>query len=70
MPYVSARYAPPIDGTGPQPEGLAPQVIAVDHNGIEYYFMEDSQVGDWLGYLAKGGTIDPYVAPAPLEEQK
>jgi hypothetical protein len=63
MPYVSARYAPPIEG-GPPTTG-APQIIAVDENGTEYYFMEDSQVGDWLRYLADGGTIDPAPAPPP-----
>ena len=60
MPYVSARYAPPRP-EGTMPEGGSPQVIATDENGVEWHLTEDSQVGDWLEYIRKGGTIEPYV---------
>jgi hypothetical protein len=58
MPYVSAHYAPP-DTTGlmPEPrEGQRP-VIATDDQGVEWHLTEDSQVGDWLRFLAEGGTV-------------
>jgi hypothetical protein len=35
----------------------------VDDLGAEWALAEDSQVGDWLTYIAEGGTIDPYVEP-------
>jgi hypothetical protein len=57
MPYVSAQYQPPDPMVPPEPK----QVIATDEQGVKYSLTEDSQVGDWLDYLARGGTIDPYV---------
>ena len=54
MPYVSARYAPLPDIPGAQQ-----QVVATDDQGAEWHLTEDSQVGDWLRYIERGGTIDP-----------
>ena len=58
MPYVSAMFAPP-DPTIPVEPGKR-MVIATDDNGVVWRLTEDSQVGDWLDYVASGGTIDPY----------
>jgi hypothetical protein len=59
MPYVSAKYAPP-DEIMPQPLGAPKRVIATDSEGTEWWLTEDSQVGEWLTYVAQGGTIEPY----------
>jgi hypothetical protein len=59
MPYVSARYASP-DETMPSMPGAPKRVIATDDQGTEWWLTEDSQVGDWLTYVARGGTIEPY----------
>lgn len=64
MPYVSARYAPP-DAVRPPLPGAPKQIIATDTGGLEWWLDESSQVGDWLDYVARGGTIDP--APEPKE---
>jgi hypothetical protein len=55
MPYVSAKYMQPdpLD-----PPDLARAVTAVDEQGQVWSFREDSQVGDWLNYIAGGGVID------------
>lgn len=55
MPYVSARYMPvsPIEIPGQ----LARPVQAIDHEGTVWSLREDSQVGDWLDFLASGGLI-------------
>jgi hypothetical protein len=58
-PYVSARYAPP-DEVMLQMPGAPKRVVATDENGTEWWLTEDSQVGDWLRYVADGGTIEPY----------
>jgi hypothetical protein len=63
MPYVSARYAPP-DEIMPQMPGASKRVIATDDQGIEWWLTEDSQVGDWLTYVAEGGKVTPYDEPA------
>jgi hypothetical protein len=63
-PYVSARYAPP-NPMMQQPLGAPKRVIATDDNGTEWWLTDDSQVGDWLEYVAKGGTIEPYGAAEP-----
>jgi len=63
MPYVSARYAPP-DEIMPQMPGAPKRVIATDDQGVEWWLTEDSQVGDWLTYVAEGGTVEPYDEPA------
>jgi len=51
MPYVSARYAPPVqmEGMAAPKEGAMP-VIATDDQGQEWHLTEDSEVGDWLRY--------------------
>lgn len=60
MPYVSAKYLPPDFTMLPD----APkQVQAIDDQGQVWVFSEDSQVGDWVQYLADGGTIDPADIP-------
>jgi hypothetical protein len=61
MPYVKARYQIP-DPIMP-PTGGARQVIATDDQGLEWSLAEDSKVGDWLDYLASGGTIQAAVDP-------
>jgi hypothetical protein len=63
MPYVSAKYAPP-DPVMQQPLGAPKRVIATDSEGTEWWLTEDSQVGDWLAYVAEGGTVEPYDEPA------
>jgi hypothetical protein len=63
MPYISARYAPP-DETMPQSLGAPKRVIATDDQGVKWWLTEDSQVGDWLTYVADGGEITPYDEPA------
>jgi hypothetical protein len=61
MPYVSARYAPPLpEGVGPSTrEGDPARVIATDDQGNEWFLTEDSQVGDWTRFIEAGGTIEP-----------
>lgn len=56
MPYVSAKYMP-LDPLMP-PNAPKP-IQAVDDQGVVWSLNEDSQVGDWLRYIAEGGTIDP-----------
>lgn len=63
MPYVSAKYGTPDPSE--TPESPKP-VFATDTDGSVWSFREDSQVGDWLDYLANGGTIDP--ADIPVTE--
>lgn len=63
MPYVSARYQPPDPLALP---GSPRQILAVDEQGQEWALREDSEEGQWLEYIANGGTIDP--APEPKEE--
>ena len=55
MPFVSAKYAPsnPLDLPG-QAQGI----LATDSQGQVWSLREDSEVGDWLEYLAEGGTVD------------
>jgi hypothetical protein len=64
MPYVSCTYAPP-DLTGMLPEAKEGErrIICIDNNGVEWHLTEDSQVGDWLAYVAGGGTVEPYDEP-------
>ena len=57
MPYVSARYAPPVpDEPEPKPAGQR-RVIATDDEGREWHLAEDSQVGDWLRFIEEGGAV-------------
>ena len=63
MPYVSAKYAPP-DPIMPMMQGAPKRVIATDSEGTEWWLDESSQVGDWLDYVARGGTVTPYEQPA------
>jgi hypothetical protein len=54
MPYLYAFYQPPSLIDLPD----APkQIGAVDSEGQQWAFREDSEVGDWLRYLEDGGTI-------------
>jgi len=47
----------------------APRNIqAIDDQGLVWSLREDSEVGDWLRYLADGGTIDPVEEPVPQIE--
>ena len=60
MPYVSCMYAPPepLDAE-PKPAGQR-RITCVDDQGRTWWLTEDSVVGDWLEYKAKGGKVDPY----------
>ena len=63
MPYVSCMYAPP-DPLQAEPKPAGQQAITcVDDQGRVWWLTEDSQVGDWLDYVANGGTVEPYAAP-------
>ena len=66
MAYVSARYMPDDPLALP---GAPKQVQATDDSDppIVWSLTEDSDVGDWLDYLARGGVIDPY-EPTPQEK--
>lgn len=64
MPYVSAKYAPPNAMMQTMP-GAPKQVVATDDNGVEWWLTDESLVGDWLRYVAEGGTVTPYDEPAP-----
>lgn len=64
MPYVSAHYQQ--DSPLSPPDAARP-VEATDEQGVKHYLREDSQVGDWLDYLAAGGTIDPIPAEEPAQ---
>jgi len=58
--FVSARYG----ATDPLASPDAPkQVQAIDAEGRVWALTEDSQVGEWLDYMATGGTIDPFIPP-------
>jgi hypothetical protein len=49
--------------TGPETkEGTNARITCTDDNGVVWWLSEDSQVGDWLEFKAKGGTVTPYVA--------
>lgn len=70
MPYVSAKYMPSDALSLPD----APrQIQAIDEQGQVWALREDSQVGDWLRYIAEGGTVDPVDTepepePAPIPD--
>jgi hypothetical protein len=38
-------------------------ITCIDEQGRKWFLTEDSQVGDWLTYVAEGGTVSPYEAP-------
>jgi len=61
MPYISCQYAleTPDDIRAP---GKKP-ITCIDDQGRTWFLGEDSQVGDYLEYIANGGTIEPYEAP-------
>jgi hypothetical protein len=57
MPYVAARYQGPHTTV----------VVATDHLGTEWHLTTDSQVGDWLMFLANPeNTIAPALPIEPL----
>lgn len=58
MAYVSARYAP-LPKLIPEPEGTPRSVLVIDQDGQEWCLRENSEVGDWLEFKAKGGQIEP-----------
>ena len=66
MPYVSCMYAPP-DPTGLVSEGDpgAKRITCIDEQGQTWWLTEDSQVGDWIEYVAAGGTVVAYKEPSP-----
>jgi hypothetical protein len=70
MPYVSCMYAPP-DPLQAEPKPAGQQSITcIDDQGNTWWLTEDSQVGDWLEFQARGGTVEPYVAPEPPEPEQ
>jgi hypothetical protein len=38
------------------------RITCTDDQGRVWWLSEDSQVGDWLEFVAQGGTVEPYVA--------
>lgn len=63
MPYVSCQYAPP-DPLEPEPKPAGQRrITCTDDQGRVWWLSEDSEVGDWLDYVAKGGAVEPYAAP-------
>ena len=51
--FVSAQY---VVNELPPPEQL---IRAVEDTGTVWWLTDDCQQGDWLRYLAEGGTIAP-----------
>ena len=51
MAYVSCRYTTP------------PAIVCTDDNGVEWFLTDDSQIGDYLAFVADGGTIEPAKVP-------
>jgi hypothetical protein len=39
------------------------RITCTDDQGRVWWLSEDSEVGDWLDYVAKGGAVEPYAAP-------
>ena len=64
MPYVSCMLAPedPNDPLMSKDVGHRP-ITCIDDQGRTWFLTEDSAVGDWLEYVANGGTVEPYAAP-------
>ena len=62
MPYVSCMVtAPDPDELEAKPAGER-HITCIDEQGRTWWLTEDSQVGDWLEYVANGGTVEPYNA--------
>jgi hypothetical protein len=62
MPYVSCQYAPPDPMEAePKAEGER-RITCIDEQGRTWWLTDSSQVGDWLEFVEKGGTVEPYVA--------
>ena len=62
MPYVSAKYIKdPMTGSTDQ------LIEAIDDQDRVWSVPGmDCQVGDWLEYIDKGGTVEPYQEVLPL----
>jgi len=62
MAYISCMLAPPIpdDDLEVKTEGHR-AITCIDDQGRTWFLTEDSQVGDYLEYVANGGTVAPYV---------
>jgi hypothetical protein len=70
MPYVSCQYAPP-DPLLPEPKPAGQRAITcTDDQGRVWWLSEDSQVGDWLDFLKRGGIVEPYVATPEAKPAK
>jgi len=60
MAYVSCQLAPPNpDDLDVKTEGHR-AITCIDEQGQTWWLSEDSQVGDYLEYVANGGTVSPY----------
>jgi hypothetical protein len=61
-PYTSAQFIKSLDmQTGE--EVTDQQVVALDEEGREWFIpipYEECQVGDWLRFVAEGGTVTAY----------
>jgi hypothetical protein len=69
MPYVSCMYAPPDPlQAEPKPAGQQ-RIVCTDDQGRQWWLTEDSQVGDWLDYVANGGSVAPYSEQPTAKEE-
>jgi hypothetical protein len=59
--YVSCMYAPPDPEMDENLKtGENARITCTDDQGRVWWLSEDSQVGDWLEFVAQGGTVEPY----------
>lgn len=60
--FVSAQYVP---NEAPAP-GQPPMLIrAVDEDGVVWWLDDNCTQGDWLEFVAKGGTVKEVEAKEP-----
>ena len=69
-PYVSCMVAAPDPMIEPEPKPVGQRrITCIDEQGRTWWLSEDSAVGDWLEYVANGGTVDeappPPIMPPP-----
>ena len=62
MAYVSCMYAPELDEIEIKEAGKK-NITCLDEQGRKWFLSESSQVGDYLEFIANGGTVEPYEAP-------
>jgi hypothetical protein len=64
MSYVACQYAPPDPLESEAKPAGQRRITCLDDQGKVWWLSEDSEVGDWLEFVAKGGTVEPYEEPA------